>query len=179
MLTMALRGGPAADVWAIRLGGSWVLTAPQKDSDQPGEVWRNRIVSFKKKCSLLYFHMALFTKKKTNNNMTGKKEPHLEARSSSLHRDWTAGAALPTETDNTSGMDIRERDRFGYLSHLRGVTNTASTNHVGHPYNPRATRTHTCTQTHISNTADVEETSQRWVTTSSWAETSNATTVKI
>lgn len=94
--------------------------------------------------------MALFNnnndnKKKHNRGKKKKKEPHLEARSSSRHRDWTAGASLPTETANTSGMDIREQDRFGYLSHLRGVTNTASTNHVGHPYNPCATHRHTDT----------------------------------
>lgn len=149
MLIMICSGGPAADPWAICLCGeldndSTIMTW----SDQPG--WMNRTLFIK--CSWLYFHTAPFTNKK--NTIEKKQNKHRTgngATSGSRTIIATVTARRVQHCQKPTTLQARHdvQDQCGYLSYLRGVTETASTNPVSHPI--------TLCHTRISNTADVGE----------------------
>lgn len=85
----------------------------------------NRIYFFIKTL-LVVLHVALFTKKMTGKGATLEAGYH-------CHCHWMRSAALPETNTTAIERDIRIQDQYGYLYYLRGVTNTASTNHVNHP----------------------------------------------
>lgn len=181
MLTTAPRGGPAADVWAIRLGRELGIDSTAKDVVRSARGRFGGIESFhlkKKKSSLLYFHTALFTKNKKNKTWQEKKG----ATSGSeiiMATSWLDGWCITADRDRQHLWHGRKRTGSVWIPLTsQGCYQYSQHKPCRSPLQPPC-HTYTHTQTHISNTADVDEISQRWVTTSSWAETSNATTVKI